>query len=552
MKILAILLTLLLLNRAQATTFTTNGSPSDVQAKINSAVPGDTVTIPAGNFTWNQTVTVSSAIHLLGRGSPTITCGVANTGTIDVTFPKSGVIEISGINFVEGNFKVNYHALLEAYGRSTGQPANRGTVLLHDCNFTVSQTGEDCVLWSTNGGVIYNCTFFSRYNDNAGVYCKNALRSTQVGDPWQSPSTLGTADTTGLANTYIEDCSFNGLFLQAVNIDDNARVVIRHCAFNDSAIGSHGQETSPWGLRHFEVYADTFVFHTNGAPYPLNLNYWFEIRGGTGVVFNNTMPDISSMQWGVKASILMYDLNIQRGANNISCQTHYPSARQVGQTWIDGGGYSYPGAAIDGTGYSTDPLYIWGNVGGSRAQSPALANYQDNCGKGQIVNDYIKSGRDYVLAAKTGYAPYAYPHPLRGTYPHPLRGGGNPSSTPTPTVTPGPTPAATLIPSATPAPTPSPTPSDLAPLLGSVVSKTHGHATLEWTENSSPGQGWFEIQYGTSSGHYTTNAYPTSTTEFGFTVDGLKSGSVYYFVVVFIENVGGKIHVSNELSAKIE
>jgi hypothetical protein len=95
MKILAILLTLLLLSSAQATTFTTNGSPSDVQAKINSAAPGDTVIIPAGNFTWNQTVTVSSAIHLVGHGSPTITCGVANTGTIDVNFPKSCVLEIS-------------------------------------------------------------------------------------------------------------------------------------------------------------------------------------------------------------------------------------------------------------------------------------------------------------------------------------------------------------------------------------------------------------------------------------------------------------------------
>ncbi len=395
---------------AASPTLASDGSAADVQAKINQAQPGDTVTIPNGNFNWNQAVTLSKAVSLKGGGSSTVTAGLS--GALSIAFPQSGTTEVSGINFVEGTFAVDYQGLVNIDGNSTGQPANNAVLLFHDCNFTVTSNGEDCILERTNGGVFWNCTFFSNYNDNVGIYLKNSASSTQPGDPWQTLSTMGTADSTGLANTYIEDCTFNGLFLQAINIDDNARVVVRRNTFNDSAIGSHGQETSPWGLRHFEVYNNVFVFHTSGGPYPLNLNYWFEIRGGTGVIFGNTIPDISSQQWGAKDSITLEDFNIQRASNNIPCQTHYPSARQIGQTWLGNGGYSYVDAPIDGTGYGTDPLYIWNNTGGANAQNPGLNDYSPNQCGGVIAN-YVKLGRDYLLSLKPGYTPLVYPHPLR-------------------------------------------------------------------------------------------------------------------------------------------
>jgi hypothetical protein len=439
-----------------ANTIQTDGSAAGVQKAINSAQPGDTVSIPSGTFTWNQSVTLAKGIHLAGTGASDVTCGLS--GALSISFTASGTIEVSGINFSEGSFTPDYHGLVNIDGASNEQPANKGTLLFHDCTFTVNQKGEDCILERTNGGIFYNLTFFSGYQHNAAIYFKDALEDTHVGDPWQSLSTMGTADTTGLANSYVEDCTFNGLFLQAIDIDDNARVVVRHNTFNDSAIGSDGQETAPWGLRHFEVYNNTFVFHTSGGPYPLNLNYWFEVGGGTGVIWGNVMPDIASQQWGAKESISLADLNIQRGSNNVGCQTHYPSARQVGQTWVDGGsGYSYQGAAIDGTGYGTDPLYIWNNTGGSNAQNPGLNDYPDNCGNGLKVADFIKPGRDYMLAIKPGYTPYPYPHPLRN---------GQPTPTPTPTPTPKPTPT----PTPTPPPTPTPTPSKKFKINDQVVT----------------------------------------------------------------------------------
>src|ERR1700730_15416597 len=404
-------------------TYRTNGSSSDVQAAINAAPNGSTILLPAGNFTWSTTVSLSAPLHLVGAGAnaTTITCGVGNSGTLDVTCSTAGNIEVSSISFVEGNFTVAYEALVKVSGASTGQPANpNGVVLLHDCSFSVNQNGEDCVLWQTNGGVIWNCRFSSQDIDCVGVYCKDALGSTQPGDPWQTLSTMGTADASGLANTYIENCTFTDMFLQSINLDDNSRTVVRYNTFDNSAIGSHGQETSPWGVRHYEIYNNTFIFTSSGPTpfgntYPLNLNYWFEDRGGTGCIFNNTVPDIASQTWGAKATWLLVDFNIQRHSNNISCQTQYPSARQVGQTWIGSGGYSYPGAPVDGPGYGIDPLYVWGNTGGVNAQAPAIEDYPDQCGNRELVQHFIALNRDYFRSAKVNYTPYVYPHPLRST-----------------------------------------------------------------------------------------------------------------------------------------
>ena len=54
---------------AFASTFNSDGSQADVQSKINSAVDGDTVTIPSGLFTWTGGVTISGkGIKLQGAG----------------------------------------------------------------------------------------------------------------------------------------------------------------------------------------------------------------------------------------------------------------------------------------------------------------------------------------------------------------------------------------------------------------------------------------------------------------------------------------------------
>src|ERR1700704_3840454 len=53
---------------AQATTYNSNGSNSDVQAKVNLCADGDTVTLPAGTFTYTKMVNVGKSVTLIGAG----------------------------------------------------------------------------------------------------------------------------------------------------------------------------------------------------------------------------------------------------------------------------------------------------------------------------------------------------------------------------------------------------------------------------------------------------------------------------------------------------
>jgi hypothetical protein len=469
----------------------TDGSAASLQGAINNAKVGDTIIVPSGSFTWYKAVTCSKFVHIQGAGSSSTKVSIVffDSDCLQITPSNDGSIEVSGIAFVQGSGgTANYHHLAAVFDKPGARP-----VLIHDCAFAVNSNAESCLLWATNGGIIWNCRFSSNDIPNdEGIQLKISAASTQRGDYWQSPSTMGSDDTNGVHNTYIEDCTFTDMLTGAVDTDDNSRSVIRHCTFNNSAIGSHGQETSPWGNRHWEVYNNTFIFTAKGSTpyggaYPVNLNYWHEVRGGTGVIFGNVMPHIRSQDWGDKAGIILTDFNIRRSSNNISCQTHYPSARQPGQTWIGAKGYAYQGALIDGSGYGTDPVYIWGNTD-ENSVDPALLDYNpDDCRNNQTVTNYIRLGRDYVLDAKPGYSPYPYPHPLRtGSNASPgasaapgvkpaLRAAPNPTplrkSTPTSTLRAVPTsPAA---PSVTANPVVTPTPN-------AITAATPGFKYYQW------------------------------------------------------------------------
>ena len=54
---------------AAGTVYHSDGSAANVQALHNAALDGDTITLPAGTFTWSIPVTISKAIKIQGEGS---------------------------------------------------------------------------------------------------------------------------------------------------------------------------------------------------------------------------------------------------------------------------------------------------------------------------------------------------------------------------------------------------------------------------------------------------------------------------------------------------
>jgi hypothetical protein len=65
---LALFLGVCFASHCEATVYYSDGSAANVQALVNIATDGDTITLPAGIFTWAMTVTCSKSIVIQGAG----------------------------------------------------------------------------------------------------------------------------------------------------------------------------------------------------------------------------------------------------------------------------------------------------------------------------------------------------------------------------------------------------------------------------------------------------------------------------------------------------
>src|SRR6202140_674607 len=101
---------------AHATTYDSDGSPSDVQAKANLCSEGDTGTIPAGTFHWKTgaVLNVPANVTLSGAGTSATGGGdqsviiddyASNAVLISITVASSGVFRMTGLT-VQGGLGV--------------------------------------------------------------------------------------------------------------------------------------------------------------------------------------------------------------------------------------------------------------------------------------------------------------------------------------------------------------------------------------------------------------------------------------------------------------
>lgn len=333
-------------------------------------------------------------------------------GLFNITENTSASTEVSGIYFLGGTAG-NGGEHIHIDGASNGKP-----VLIHDNRFTASGSMGRSLGARVNRGVVYKNSFDNGLCSDTSLGCSSSVTQAMVfacdAASWTTPSTMGANDLEGVTNFYFEDNYCAGFWQSTTDTDENSRVVIRHNTFDNSCTGSHGADTSTWGVRHYEIYDNTFIFDDMGN-YTYNLNRWFFNRGGTGVITNNVMPDIKSQAWGDKTEIDMTVMNLRRNAGPNPCWganipgIQYPAPRQIGMGYVTGNG-GYDSVTYKG---DSEPLYIWNNTG-----NPAvgLSDYgPDECTNSDSTVDYIVQGRDYFLGSpKPGYAKYTYPHPLRG------------------------------------------------------------------------------------------------------------------------------------------
>lgn len=391
-----------------ATITATSCSSAHVGDAVNQAVNGDTVLIPAGRCTWTKNLKITGKYFTLqGAG---IDKTIVVDGVSKASYPNipqviwwnsiaGGLSRLSGITFEGGTI---------TDGNNKGMVAFEGSshsFRIDHTKFIPTRTAGLIVrgnLW----GVIDHSTFDMSARNGYGLF----VHGEGYGDKaWAEGATLGTE-----RNVFVEDNLFTqdrtkGHYYTAIDGWTGHRLVVRKNRFEAVKVANHGTETSGrWrSARQYEYYNNTWVWnmYTSATPtvprnaYPALIG----IRGGTGVIYNNT----ATITNGSVSNVA--DFNYLRTTNSYSpwgkCQNSWDlsAIRCLDQPGV-GQGQLISGATPTPVGWPqevNDPVYVWNNQinGVSRgAVSRSLS--------------VVQVGRDVLHQPKPGYKPYVYPHPL--------------------------------------------------------------------------------------------------------------------------------------------
>ena len=115
--------------RCEAATYQSNGSASSVQAQHKAAQSGDTITLPAGTFTWSIPVTISKAVKIQGEGSGRIIGDTKSSVTIGLG-AKTFTTTRSGLPITTGQtLRIAKMPHPPGGGGSDSNPPGRGTYM---------------------------------------------------------------------------------------------------------------------------------------------------------------------------------------------------------------------------------------------------------------------------------------------------------------------------------------------------------------------------------------------------------------------------------------
>jgi hypothetical protein len=412
----------------------------DVSDCLAAAVNGDTISVPAGSATWTSTFTITKFVKLIASGTVVITDNSAGgdpgagggPSLIAITESTAGNTKIQGFMFVQGS---GVH--LGAAGIIAMNIATNGKPILVTGNTFTQRSSGNSIVAHTNRGVIWGNTFTGVLVGGACLNDASAVRHkiSNLTSSWTSASSYGTADTNGDQNLYFETNNVTNVF-QAIDVDDNARTVVRFNTMTNASVVHHGTDTGGGnGGRYSEVYSNNFIYdqtpQATCGGLPANLTNLITLRGGTSLIHDNVIPALSSQAWGSKPGVGFKAENLHRATGTYPCYgvnqslgSVYPFPRNPG--W----GYNTGGTQSGSTGVFMDrePIYLWNNTGGGNYDAPAVEDYVCSVGDSlacasscptppyQRASDFIQPGREYFTAtAKPGYTAYTYPHPLTGS-----------------------------------------------------------------------------------------------------------------------------------------
>jgi len=254
-------------------------SRADVLAALSIANNNDTVIVPAGNCTWTASASITHGITLQGAGQGVSTITLNNADWL-ILSPSGGVMRISGFTVTGTNGGT---AAIQVDGSYTSFRMDHMT-------FTNVQASRVILFgyqnWPGSNPAIYGLidhitlTATSCGSGGFGLYYGKD-------DSWLNPDDYGSVNS-----LYIEDSTFTFNVSSTAGCvimdqEHGARVVIRHNTITNGTVLGHdtGSTQQSRGRRKFENYANTFTCTLSDCGFTA-----FDLRGGTGVFFDNKIP----------------------------------------------------------------------------------------------------------------------------------------------------------------------------------------------------------------------------------------------------------------------
>jgi hypothetical protein len=385
-----------------------------VKSKISSAQDGDTVYLPEGVIYLKEGIIVQKNINIIGAGiDKTIILSQvneANKAALTIVGNESGVnkIRISGLS-IRGNAKINSAHLL----RISGTCKN---FRIDNCKFENGYGPQTIKIFGLTYGVIDHCQFINDSGESINIMADNSV--------WTDAPALGGADA-----VYIEDCVFN----KNMNMETNcvasnlgSRYVFRYNTVSvkgDSSyplLDCHGNFdiTGGYGAYSAEIYGNKI--YSNSGSY-----YCIFIRGGKGVIYNNTITGNVDMpicftEYRATQTKAQY-LKKYPGRTLFPHWTELADEKVGGV--IEGAQITKcPDTAYDQLNDYCDNVYpapnqvnnyyLWGNTyNGTAISDGTPVEYVMDRG---LDKYHLQKGRDYydVTSKPSSYTAYTYPHPL--------------------------------------------------------------------------------------------------------------------------------------------
>lgn len=274
-----------------------------VQAAVDAADDGDTVTVPAGSCVWSGALLLPSAKTILLQGAGK-----------DVTLISSSAY--AAINIQDSDSRVTGFGITINSGAGVRTQAWDWRV--DHCSFTASSfTNGVYVRPATVSGeahptgVVDNCTFT---NCNVLVSGTSAMlnEADQQHDLWYEAFSPGSQ-----YSVFVEDNTFTGtVHGNAVDANYGGRYVFRYNTVTDLYLEAHSVQSWHRATRSFEIYNNSINQSSRSMYVP------FFLRAGTGVVYDNAITGT----WG--SAKVFFD-NIR----TMNYRSSYNGICSGGSTW---------------------------------------------------------------------------------------------------------------------------------------------------------------------------------------------------------------------------